>query len=164
MATDASTNSDSPTLSEQSVGDNNRPRRGAPWRNRNGLRHGLTTCALPKGCGWIVRQINELRRALEDAVMQQHGEVRILHAASTQSAVKWERHSMLSLRWLRLKQDDLTNSEVLAFSREAAKASSERDRCLARLSLGVAVDDVLDSLYIAAVPPDGAHDEPESDD
>ena len=111
---------------------------GAPKGNSNGrgnCRHGLKAGKLPKDARYIEHQMNNLRRQLEDAVMQAKGEVGLLDAASIQTAVKWERHGALALRWLRLEGDKLRLTERLTFSREIARASTERDRALALLGL-----------------------------
>ena len=62
---------------------------------------------------------------------------------------------MLALRWLRVKGDKLTPTEQLTFSREIAKASTERDKAIAMLKLDRdAGDSILDTLYArpAALP------------
>ncbi len=109
--------------------------RGAPSGNRNSLRHGLRAGRLPPGCNSIRHAIDELRRQLEDAVLSVHGQIDIVAAAQIQSAVRWERHAMLAQRWLRLRADLLQPAELLAFSRDIARASSERDKVINALNL-----------------------------
>lgn len=106
-----------------------------PLGNRNGMRHGLTAGKLPLNCAYIENLCNRLRRQLEDSVMQQRGEVTLADADSIQTAVKWERHGALALRWLRVKGDELKPTESLTFSREIAKASTERDKAIIALRL-----------------------------
>ena len=108
---------------------------GPPIGNRNGMRHGLTAGKLPLSCKYLENQINRLRRDLEDRVMTLKGEVSILDAANIQTVCKWERHGGLALRWLRIEAENLKPSDRLNFSREIAKASSERDKAIACLGL-----------------------------
>ena len=110
-------------------------RSGPPRGNENALRHGLKAGKLPRNARYIEHQMNNLRRQLEQAVMQAKGEVNLLDAASIQTAVKWERHGELALRWLRLEGDTLKPTERLQFSREIARASAERDKALQALGL-----------------------------
>lgn len=113
---------------------------GAPVGNRNRLRHGLRAGRLPRGCGSIRKACDRLRRQLEDAVVYERGEVSLADAATIQTALRWERHAMLSQRWLRLEGDSLTPGDRLAFSREIARASAERDKCLRSLNLEPAAE------------------------
>ena len=108
---------------------------GAPKGNRNALRHGLKCGKCPPDAMYIEHQVNSLRRQLEDAVLAQHGEVSLVHAGIIQTSCKWEKHGALATRWLRLKGDQLKPTEVLQFSREIARASSERDKAIAALDL-----------------------------
>src|SRR5205085_2442552 len=101
--------------------------------NRNAMRHGLKAGKLPVDCAYIEIACNALRRQLEDAVLAARGEVTLLDAASIQTSVKWERHAALALRWLRVKGNELKLVEQLTFSREIARASTERDKALAAL-------------------------------
>ena len=105
-------------------------KRGPPKGSVNAIRHGLTAGMLPKGCKHIENQCNGLRRQLEDVVMEQKGEVSLVDAAIIQTALKWERHGALCVRWLRLKADELKPTEFLSFSRDIARASTERDRAI----------------------------------
>lgn len=108
---------------------------GTKLRTRTRLRHGLKAGKLPDGARYIEYQMNALRRQLEDAVLDARGEVDIVDAANIQTAVKWERHGALALRWLRLEVDGLKPLERLHFSREIARASTERDKAIANLNL-----------------------------
>lgn len=112
--------------------------RGAPPGNCNGhgnIRHGLKAGKLPKDARYIEHQMNALRRNLETAVFEVKGEVNLLDAACIQTAIKWERHGALALRWLRVEGQKLKPIERLQFSREIARASTERDKALASLGL-----------------------------
>ncbi len=112
-------------------------RSGAPKGSANAMRHGLRAGKLPKDAKYIEWQMNSLRRELEAAVIAVKGEVNLLDAATIQTAVKWERHGALALRWLRVEGDKLKPTERLHFSREIARASTERDKALAALGLDV---------------------------
>lgn len=127
----------------------NNARSQAGKGNRNALRHGLKAGALPAGCKHVEHQCNALRRQLEDAVIAIRGEISLVDAANIQTAIKWERHGALALRWLRVKGSGLKPMETLQFSREIAKASTERDKALAalRLDRDSAKDLLMDKLY-----------------
>ncbi len=110
----------------------------APIKNRNAVRHGLRAGQLPKGASYIKRETDVLRRIIEDAVAAlDGGNVSLYHAGVVQSCIRWERHAMLCQRWLRLEAGDLTPDQRLAFSRDIARASTERDKCLRELGLNV---------------------------
>lgn len=134
----------------------------APPGNRNSVRHGLTCGSLPKGAGYIKRISGQFRTAIERAVVDVHGEVTLYHAAIIQTAMRWERHALLAQRWLRREDAKLTVSERLGFSREVARASAERDKCLAALRLDKdRSQSVVDALYgpvrdLIEVPSDDA--------
>ena len=92
--------------------------------------------------------MNALRRQLEDAVVALKGAVNLVDAAAIQTAVKWERHGALSLRWLRIEGDKLKPTERLQFSREIARASTERDKAIKELSLDIDPRaNAIDALY-----------------
>ena len=116
---------------------------GAPVGNSNAVKHGLqaknllTTGALPKGAGYVKRITNELRAAIENAVSDAKGEVCLHDSAVAQTAIRWERHALLAQKWLRLETDNLTPDQRLAFSRDIARASTERDKCLRELGLNI---------------------------
>jgi hypothetical protein len=127
-------------------------RSGPPIGNRNNMRHGLKAGKLPVDCAHIEHQLNALRRQLEDKVMEARGEVTMLDAANIQTAIRWERHSALALRWLRVAADKLKPTDQLTFSREIAKASTERDKALAVLGLDRdASEDLFAKLYAKPV-------------
>jgi len=109
--------------------------KGAQADNRNSVRHGLTAGKLPKGCQHIENTLNSFRRQVEDLVLAAKGSVSMGDAAAIQTALRWERHGALALRWLTKRGDELKPLDQLAFSREIAKASTERDKALASLGL-----------------------------
>lgn len=117
--------------------------------NRNALRHGLRSGQLPSGAGYIVRITRELRASIEDAVASRNdGSVSLYHASLINSAIRWERHALLCQRWLRLEADKLNPDQRLAYSRESARASAERDKCLRLLGLDRSdLEAQIDQLY-----------------
>ena len=110
-------------------------RSGAPVGNTNAIRHGLVAGMLPPNCRYIENRLNRFRRLLEAQVIAVHGSVSLTHAAHIQTSLRHERHSMLCQRWLRLEEQNLKASDKIAFSRELAKASTERDKALKELNL-----------------------------
>lgn len=111
---------------------------GAPKGNKNGrgnLRHGLRAGELPKDCKYIETRLNAFRRKLEDCVLASKREVNVTDAAYIQTALRWERHAALALRWLTKAGEALKPADRLHFSREIAKASAERDKALSMLQL-----------------------------
>ncbi len=133
-------------------------KRGAQPGNKNTLTHGLDAShglrvgRLPKGCGYIVRAVNDFARSFSRALVAQKGEVSFTDAAAVNSATRWERHSCLALRWLRLHADEMSHDQRLAYSREIAKASSERDKCIR--ATGLSICDVTEgaSIYGTGFP------------
>jgi len=110
-------------------------RKGAQANNRSSIRHGLTAGKLPKGCQHIENSLNNFRRQIEDLVLAAKGAISMDDAAAIQTALRWERHGALALRWLTKRGDELKPLDQLAFSREIAKASTERDKSLSALGL-----------------------------
>jgi hypothetical protein len=97
------------------------------------MRHGLAAGRLPKGCAYITRAVTRFRAGLEAAMVAAGLPIGLVEAATIQTAVRWERHACLCLRWLRT--EELDPDQRLTFSREIARASSERDKCLRLLGL-----------------------------
>jgi hypothetical protein len=108
---------------------------GAPRGNRNSLRHGLRAAGLPKGFAWLERELRTLRKALERAVVEKHGEVDVLAAASISTAIRGEQAARLIGRWLAKECDSMTASDRLNYTREIVKASESRDRAIRSLDL-----------------------------
>lgn len=126
--------------------------------NRNGMRHGLRSGRLPKGASYIKRDCDQFRRAVEDAVAERHGEFTVMHAAIIQTAMRWERHAQLAQRWLAKEAEQMSANDRLAYSRDIARASSERDRWLEKLGLDQPVQDFVRTLYVDS--PDNAPHRP----
>ncbi|MBS0208722.1 MAG: hypothetical protein JSS27_07190 [Planctomycetes bacterium] len=123
---------------------------GAPKGNGNSIRSGLTaalaTGNLPRGCGWVRALVKGLKRALEAAVVTNKGQLSIYDAALIQTACRWEQHALLAQRWLRLEGVAMNADQRLAYSRDVARSSAERDKCLKALGLEKPLN-VLDALY-----------------
>lgn len=121
-------------------------KRGGQPGNANGLRHGgrsagsvmdirLQLGKFPKKWRHIENAVNSLRRVVELAVIEAHGEISVYHAALIQSAARWETHAMLVRRWLMDNIETLSPAERLAHSKAISEASTARDKCLERLGL-----------------------------
>jgi hypothetical protein len=108
---------------------------GAPRGSRNALRHGLRCGALPRGCRRIESETRQLRRSLEDAVIAARGAISVVDAATISRATRWAIHERLAARWLALKADELTPEQLLAFSNQAVRGATERDRAIADLDI-----------------------------
>jgi hypothetical protein len=120
-----------------------------------GVKRGLIGGRLPKGCHYIRRLSEQFRRDLEASVCAIKGEVGISDAAAIQTAMRWERHALLAQRWMSELFDKLTPDQKLAFSRDIARASTERDKCIAALGLQAAsAKDVWAALDAAAPKPE----------
>lgn len=109
--------------------------KGGQPGNTNALRHGLKSGSLPKDAKYIQHQINKLRRILEAAVLEVKGQITLTDASCILSAIQWEKHKALCHRWLRIEGDSMKPTDRLTFSREIARASNERDRCIRELDL-----------------------------
>lgn len=129
------------------------PKRGSQIGNRNSLKHGLTSGRLPPGSSYIKRAMGRFVAAVEEAVVDAGGELDVMTAATIQSAMRWERHALLAQRWLVQAFGELSHADRLAYSREIARASSERDKCLR--VLGIGPDEIGGPVYnmpVAATP------------
>ncbi|MDA1054229.1 MAG: hypothetical protein O3C40_27600 [Planctomycetota bacterium] len=130
-----------------------------PPGNGNAIRHGLMAGKLPKGASYIELESERLRTALEDAVVNRTGgEISLHDAAVIQTAIRWERHALLAQRWLRNEAETLTPDQRLAFSRDVARASAERDKCLKALGLDVRPNSDPWSLLDSLPPADSGND------
>lgn len=124
------------------------PRKHGNTGNGCAIRHGIKAGKLPKGCLYIERRANALRRQLEQAVLDARGGVSLVEAAMIQTVCEWEKHAALCQRWLRKQGDTMKPSEFLEFSREIAKARDGRNKALAALKLDRdASEDLLAQLY-----------------
>lgn len=103
--------------------------------NTNAVTHGLKASGVPKGAAWVLTLIAMFRNQIESGVIAIKGSLGPMDDALTQSAVRWERHALLASRWLREEFAGLTIDQRLSLSREIARASDNRDRCLRELGL-----------------------------
>jgi hypothetical protein len=108
---------------------------GAPTGNRNRQRHGLFGSQLPKGCGYINNAFRKLRRQLESAVAESHGDITVQDAALVNSAMRHERRVKLCERWLREDYSDLDIDKRMKIQKEISNATDSRDRCIEKLKL-----------------------------
>jgi len=121
------------------------------------VKHGLTAGRLlPKGCGWIILMSRRFQRALVAAAKRQRAEIGqdpddvelpVWDLGVIQTCVRWERHAMLSQRWLRQNGENMKPMELLHFSREVCRASNERDKCMRSLGLDAGLADTYAGLY-----------------
>ena len=113
------------------------------------MRHGLRSGSLPKGAAYIKRECDTMRCAIEDALIVSKGEITLTDAATIQTAMRCERHALLAQRWLRQDATNMDAATRLAYSRDIAKASAERDKCLKLLDIDCNERNVIDALYNA---------------
>jgi len=131
--------------------------------NQSAVKHGLRMAlnTVPKGCARVRIERDRLRSVLEQSVLELHGQITPYHAAVIQTACRWATHAALAARWLRLELDELSAAERLSYSREVARASSERDRCLERLGLDKDQrETILDVLFTRQRPQDAVSRDP----
>jgi hypothetical protein len=126
-----------PAINDAPKAETTKKRGGQPG-NRNNLRHGLRgTGKLPAELAYLENKLNAFRRQLEDTVLAAKGEIALADAAAINTALKWEKHGALAQRWLTTQYAELKPADRLNFSREVARASTERDKALAALRLNV---------------------------
>lgn len=110
-------------------------RRGAPIANTNSVRHGLKANRLPARLAWADRRVNAFRKVVENAVIAAKHEVTLVDAATINTLIRFEKHAVLCGHWLSKEIDNLSNADRIAFSREVANASAQRDKCLRQLGI-----------------------------
>ena len=137
----------------------------APKGNLNAIRNTtrlpirrLVVGEFPAALNSVKIEGRKYRRALEDAVLDVHGEVTIMAAHWIDSASAATVHCGVCRWLLRQKIDTMTTADILSCSREMVRAKQSRDRCLVLLKLDANGRDVLDALYGPAEPhePDDA--------
>ena len=133
-------------MADQTTGGTQTPAPGTieAAQARNALRHGLRTGKLPSGCSYIRKQLTAVQREIEDAILAVRGEIDLTAAALIQTAVRWERHALLAGRWLSREAASMSHADRLSYSREIARASTERDKILGELGINRPAD-VLDA-------------------
>jgi len=135
-------------------------------RARNNLKHGLRTVSLgsvPAGASYVGRLTMRLRREVENAVVASKGSVDLMDSCHINTAVKWERHSLLCTLWLRKQAPTMSHDQRLAYSRAIAKASECRDKALEKLGLDQGSVSIIDALYSMPNPPESFQDSTEDD-
>lgn len=149
----------------------------APKGNVNAMRHGLRCASLPPGCKYIEDSANRIRRELEAAVAERHGEIDIYHGALIQSVVRHETRAMLLYRWLRQTEPKQTSTasmserngnkttsgsksttsglsimERASLMKDISTATDSRDKCIERLGLSRPIES--DAWRVLDVPAD----------
>jgi hypothetical protein len=90
-----------------------------------------------KGMSYIRRLVRTFKRHLDDAVIASGREIDIAAASMINQACHWHRH-LKTMEKLLADTPDLTPGEILATSREIAKAASERNKAIRALGLSIA--------------------------
>ena len=142
-----------------------RSKGGPPKGSTNAKTHCLTIAVWPDGCEHDKRLVRTFMGSLRVAVVEAGGQLDIPTVATIQTCGRWERHARLAAKWLRNEHDKLTPDQRLSFSRDIARASAERDKCLRELKLDAKHVDpwaTLDAQYKAALQ--SPHDAPGSDE
>lgn len=134
---------------------------GPPKRNWNAASHYLTSDRslvlgrLPRGCEYIIGLCRGVKTHLERAVIDVRGDITLSDAMLIQTAVRWERHAQLAQRWLRRESENMSVDQRLQYSREVARASAERDKCVKQLRIERDTADTIAALYRHADMPLG---------
>lgn len=132
---------------------------------RNAQRYGLTVGRLPRGLSHVRNAISAFRLKLERLVRAACGEVHLKHAGVIQTICRIEGHIAACQHKLREKADSLSAIEFLAFSREIARASVERDKCIRLLPLEVAdTQPLFKSIIEIQAEQSAASDDPNASD
>lgn len=144
---------------------------GPPIGTVNNFKHGLHAAttfgvgSLPEKCNWITNRVGRVRRSLEAAVLERHGELSLKHLMLIQTACRCEVVSLLSQRWLRLREATMSHDQRLSYLNNIASASERRDKAVEKLNLDpTETASVLDALYAAPVTPLPPEAEGGSDD
>jgi hypothetical protein len=135
--------------------------KGRDGRRRNNLTHGLRCASLgsvPTGASYVGKLMHEFRRQLEACVLKAKGEISFTDACHVNTAARWERHALLTTRWLKLHAETMTHDQRLNYSRDIGRASENRDRSISALKLDRDVSTIMDALYgaprLAELPSD----------
>jgi hypothetical protein len=124
-----------PKPAENPAVENLRSKGGPPSGNQNRATHFLNCSGWPADAIQDRRHVAALGRALRQAVLDCGTLLDVVTLATIQTAMRWEKHARLAGRWLRKEAATLTPDQRLAFSRESARASAERDKAIAALGL-----------------------------
>jgi hypothetical protein len=109
---------------------------GPPIGSTNALKHGvksfLTTGKLPNS--YVKKQLGKLRRQLESAVVESHGELSLYHSALIQSCARHEARAELLNRYLS-NEKNLSLSDRMNLLAQISAATDSRDKALKALGL-----------------------------
>lgn len=140
---------------------------GPPVGSANGFKHGLraerafATGILPKKHAWIANRVTVLRKALEAAAFEVHGELTLKAALLIQSSCRHEQAALLAQRALRVDGDKMTVMERLSYLTTVAAESDKRDKAVEKLNLDPKeTTSILESLYASprAADTEGGND------
>lgn len=98
----------------------------------------MRAAKLPPNCKYINEACELLRTQLEAAL----GDVSIHQAALINSAIRHEKMAALADRWLRLKLDSMTLSEITTVKDWLMSSTTARDRCIRDLQIDASQVDV----------------------
>ncbi|MEX0938534.1 MAG: hypothetical protein WDZ59_11800 [Pirellulales bacterium] len=143
--------------------------------NRNAISNGtmsvFRTGKWPKGASYIAKIGRKVRQALEDEVLDVHGEVGLYHSGLCQTAARNEIIALLLQRWLREDGELDTEAKSRLLDR-IANASARRDAAVKQLGIDRrrttdAFSRIIEQASdlpeeTAAEPPDGDTDGPEA--
>ena len=99
-------------------------------------RYGLTLSRPPEGSRFCHRKAKELRRALEEVVLEERGGVSIVAESIIALACQWTTHAGYAARQLSQTEPNLDPMERVILSREVARAVERRTKAIASLGLG----------------------------
>src|SRR5580704_1541002 len=103
---------------------------GAPDGNANALKNGLRCGKFPPGSEYLIKQVASFRKVAEAAILDARGQLGFYETSLLQTAIEHYSHGLRVRRWLRVGWNDLNLDQRLAYSREIARAFSERDKVL----------------------------------
>ena len=108
----------------------------AKGRSRSHYRHGIKSGRLPfKGGRYIEMCGNQLRRSLEDELLDQGRTIGPSEALTVAAVIGWYLHASKCKKWLRDTYDEMTVDQRLVFSREEARAMGEASRTVKLLGI-----------------------------
>ena len=120
--------------------------------NKAGIRR-LTVGEFPASLNHVKIEGRRYRRALEDAVVDAHGEVTVTAAHSIDTAAGAVVHGGICRWLLRNKIDTMTTADILSCSRELLKSKEARNRSVKALELDRDDQDELNTLYTTLESP-----------
>ena len=138
-------------------------RSGPPKGNLNGAKSGtqlyrLVVGNLPAKLVRVQRYVRLYRRNLEDATMEVHNEVGMMHAHHIDAAVQHEQHCQVCRWLLRERIDKMSTADIRECSKQMASSKDARNRAVALLNLDYdRAAEAIDALY--TVPATGGNDE-----